>query len=78
MSSGCWYLHELEEKTVISLTFVFQPESSCRHADVREKVEVELVGGAVEESRNRGALGRGSIEELGNAFSSIDRPSRNA
>lgn len=40
----------------VSLTFVFQPESSCRHANIREEVEVELVGGAVEESRDRGAL----------------------
>lgn len=39
-------------------TFVFQPESSSRHADIGEKVEVELVGSAVEQSRNGGALGR--------------------
>lgn len=40
-----------------SLTFVFQPESSCRHTNIREKVEVELVGGAVEESWDGGAWG---------------------
>ncbi|KAG7258553.1 hypothetical protein CRUP_029516 [Coryphaenoides rupestris] len=32
-------------------------ESGGRHADVREEVQVELVGGAVEECRDRGAFG---------------------
>lgn len=41
-----------------SLTFVFESESSCRHTNIREKVEVELVGSAVEESWDRGAFGR--------------------
>lgn len=41
-----------------SLTFVFKPESSCRHTNIREKVEVELVGSAVEESWDRSAFGR--------------------
>lgn len=48
-------------------TFVFQPESSCRDADIGEEVEVELVGGAVEECRDGGALGRGltvGVEEM--------------
>lgn len=53
------------------LTFVFQPESSCRHADIREKVEVELVGGAVEQSWDRRAFGRRLTVEFRNAISSI-------
>lgn len=43
------------------LTFVFQPKSSCRHANIREEVEVELVGGAVEERRDGGAWGGGRL-----------------
>lgn len=53
------------------LTFVFQPESSCRHADIREKVEVELVGGAVEQSWDRRAFARRLTVEFRNAISSI-------
>lgn len=40
-------------------TFVFQSESGCRDADIGEEVKVELVGGAVEQCRDGGALGRG-------------------
>lgn len=40
------------------LTFVFQSESSCRHTNIGEEVEVQLVGGAVEERRDGGASGR--------------------
>lgn len=40
-------------------TFVFQSESGCRDTDIGEEVEVELVGGAVEQCRDGGALGRG-------------------
>lgn len=54
-----------------SLTFVFQPESSCRHADIREKVEVELVGGAVEQSWDRRAFARRLTVKFRNAISSI-------
>lgn len=53
------------------LTFVFQPESSCRHADIREKVEVELVGGAVEQSWDSRAFARRLTVEFRNAISSI-------
>lgn len=40
-------------------TFVFQSESGCGDADVGEEVKVELVGGAVEQCRDGGTLGRG-------------------
>lgn len=40
-------------------TFVFQSESGCRDTDIGEEVKVELVGGAVEQRRDGGALGRG-------------------
>lgn len=40
-------------------TFVFQSESGCGDADIGEEVKVELVGGAVEQRRDGGALGRG-------------------
>lgn len=48
------------------LTFVLQSETSSRHANVGEKVEVELVGSTVEESWNRGALGRRLIVDFSN------------
>lgn len=37
------------------LTFVLQVESGSGHTDVGEKMQVELVGGAVQESWNSGA-----------------------
>lgn len=35
------------------LTLVFQVEASSRHTDVRIEVEIELVGGAVQEGGHR-------------------------
>lgn len=53
----------------VQLTFVFQPESSCRYTDIREKVEVELVGGTVEESWDGCAFrGRRLIVKFWNAI----------
>lgn len=53
------------------LTFVFQPESSCRHANIREEVEIQLVGRAVEERWDGGASGEkinsGSLAMLSRA-----------
>lgn len=34
------------------LTFVLQPEASCRHADVREEVQIQLVGRTVQQRWN--------------------------
>lgn len=51
-----------------SLTFVFQSESCCRNANIREKVEVQLVGGAVKKCWNGGALGTRLIVEFSNCF----------
>ena len=49
---------------VTGLTFVLQSESGRRHADVWEEVQVELVGGAVEEGRDRGAFREEEEEEM--------------
>lgn len=62
----CFFVFFYSIHCVFSPTFVLQPESSCRHTNIGEEVEVELVGGAVEESGDGGALGTGLKAEFRN------------